>query len=128
MARRSTSAREMANSSGGGVAGEPAKEPGGNDERATHHDRRQGSEAAFGLELRDASLHPLGQPLGSSAGAVGVGLGHLAGVDLELKLVGPLVPVVDLPGEPLLHRCQRVCRPGSRCGAAPGRGAGARPR
>ena len=75
------------------------------DQQPAEHDGRQRRDLRFELQLLQALLQPRLQVVGALAGLAGVepGVG-LAGLLLELELLGAVVPVGDLLGEPVLHR------------------------
>ena len=73
-------------------------------EPAQHH-RRQRRDLRFAVQLGEAPLEPRLQVVGAAAGLLRVEPGAgLAGLLLELELLGAVVPVGDLLGQPVLHR------------------------
>ena len=88
--------------------------------QATHRHRRERRDLALQAELLDALLEPRLQAVGAPAGFVGVqpGIG-LAGLLLELELLGAVVPVADLLGQAILDGRLGLVDQVRRCGREP---------
>ena len=74
-------------------------------QQAAEDHRRQRRDLGFELQLLQALLQPRLEVVGALAGLARVepGVG-LAGLLLELELLGAVIPVGDLLGQPVLHR------------------------
>jgi len=78
----------------------------GNDEQPAQGNRGQGRDLALLLQFRHALFQPGLQAVGAFASLTRVELGiALAGLFLGLQFLGAVIPVDDLLGQPVLHRC-----------------------
>ncbi len=77
----------------------------GHHQQPAEHHRRQRRDLGFELQLLQPLLQAALEIVGPLAGLARVELGvGLAGLLLELELLGAVVPVGDLLGQPVLHR------------------------
>ena len=86
-------------------AGHGGEQTGRDDQQAAEDDGRQRRDLRFELQLLQPLLQPGLELVGALAGLAGVepGVG-LAGLLLELELLGAVIPVGDLLGQPVLDR------------------------
>ena len=108
MASRSIRAVSMASASWCSAALQVLQQAGRDDERAADDHRRQGGDLPLQLEVGQPLLEARLQLVGALPRLRRVEPRRAAGLLLGLQLLGPVVPVVDLLGQAVLHRGLRL--------------------
>src|SRR5208337_633135 len=86
-----------------------AQETDRRNQRSSEHDGKEGREPTLLLQLGRPFLEPGSELVGTLASKAGIKLGVRAAREFLLLEPGcPMVPVVDLGGQPLFHGCQRL--------------------